>query len=124
MNWVCMVFVFLIGLVAAFAVFRKAGYSSWWILVAFVPVANFIMLLVFAFADWPVLRELRFQKATPKTADPMDGPTCLSDAIKYETRGDVEEAMRRYRRIAELFAGQPVAASASADEASASVGNR
>jgi len=33
---------------------KKAGYSGWWVLTMFVPLLNFIMLWVFAFARWPV----------------------------------------------------------------------
>jgi len=38
-------------------ILRKAGYSGWWVLVTVVPVVNLIMLWVFAFADWPALRD-------------------------------------------------------------------
>ena len=38
---------------------RKAGYSGWWCLIWFVPIANLVMLWVFAFADWPALRQPR-----------------------------------------------------------------
>jgi uncharacterized membrane protein YhaH (DUF805 family) len=44
-------FVFLIPYVK---VIKKAGYSGWWVLTLFVPVVNFIMLWVFAFARWPL----------------------------------------------------------------------
>jgi uncharacterized membrane protein YhaH (DUF805 family) len=37
-------------------ILRKAGYSGWWCLIAFVPIVNIIMFYVFAFADWPALR--------------------------------------------------------------------
>jgi hypothetical protein len=33
---------------------QKAGYSGWNILWMFVPVANLVMLFVFAFAKWPI----------------------------------------------------------------------
>ena len=56
----------LLGLVLAVAFFiayiqiiRRAGYSGWWVLVWFVPVLNFVMLLIFAFKEWPIQRELR-----------------------------------------------------------------
>ena len=53
----------LIGIVIVLVVFviplvkiiRKAGYSGWWILIWLVPLANIVMLWVFAFADWPNL---------------------------------------------------------------------
>ncbi|HEX2582363.1 MAG TPA: hypothetical protein VHL08_10380 [Dongiaceae bacterium] len=34
----------------------KAGFSKWWILVAFIPVINIIFFWIFAFADWPNAR--------------------------------------------------------------------
>ncbi|MGA2552284.1 MAG: hypothetical protein ABSF50_19235 [Burkholderiaceae bacterium] len=37
-------------------IIQKAGYSGWWVLVGLVPLVNFIMLWVFALADWPALR--------------------------------------------------------------------
>ena len=56
----------LLGLVVAVVFFiayiqiiRRAGYSGWWVLVWFVPVLNFVMLLIFAFKEWPIQRELR-----------------------------------------------------------------
>ena len=36
------------------AIVQKAGYSGWNILWMFVPVANLVMLFVFAFAKWPI----------------------------------------------------------------------
>jgi hypothetical protein len=43
-------------------IFSKAGYC--WVLglLMFLPIVNIIMLLVLAFGDWPVRRELRFLK--------------------------------------------------------------
>jgi hypothetical protein len=48
----------LILLIIAFIpyvlIIKKAGYSGWWVLIAFVPIVNFIMLWVFALARWPL----------------------------------------------------------------------
>jgi glycerol-3-phosphate acyltransferase PlsY len=59
-------FFMLIGLLIALLmvwvycrIFSKAGFCWALGLLMFVPVANIIMLFVLAFADWPVLRELR-----------------------------------------------------------------
>jgi hypothetical protein len=41
-------------------ILRKAGYSPWWALLALIPVVNLVMLLVFAFANWPVLRRTSY----------------------------------------------------------------
>ena len=36
---------------------KKAGYSSWWALLGFVPIVNLVMLWVLAYAKWPSLPE-------------------------------------------------------------------
>ena len=53
----------VISIIAAVKVVTKAGYSGWWVLIAFVPVVGVVMTLVFAFSDWPVLREVRALRA-------------------------------------------------------------
>lgn len=40
-------------------IFSKTGFCWALGLLMFVPIANIIMLFVLAFADWPILRELR-----------------------------------------------------------------
>ena len=40
-------------------IISKAGYSPWFVLLAFVPLVNLVMFFVFAFSDWPVNKELR-----------------------------------------------------------------
>ncbi len=35
-------------------IIRKAGYSGWWAILAFIPLVNIIMLWVFALSRWPV----------------------------------------------------------------------
>jgi uncharacterized membrane protein YhaH (DUF805 family) len=40
-------------------ILQKTGYSGWWCLIVFVPLANVVMFYVFAFANWPVLRDKR-----------------------------------------------------------------
>jgi heme/copper-type cytochrome/quinol oxidase subunit 2 len=39
-------------------IFKKAGYSGALGLLMFVPVINFIMLLILAFSKWPIQRQL------------------------------------------------------------------
>ena len=36
---------------------HKAGFSRWWCVVALVPIANIVMLWIFAVSDWPSLRK-------------------------------------------------------------------
>lgn len=49
--------VFALSIVPAIVIIRKAGFSGWWILLMFVPIGNLIGYLMFAFADWPALRD-------------------------------------------------------------------
>ncbi len=44
---------------------RRAGYPGWWVLTQMVPGLNLAMIYIFAFSDWPVLRE---QTDTPTPA--------------------------------------------------------
>jgi hypothetical protein len=48
-----------LGIAAGVAILRKAGYSPWWVVTGFIPIANIVMVVAFAFADWPVLQERR-----------------------------------------------------------------
>lgn len=34
---------------------RKAGHSSWWAVLLVIPVANLVIIWLFAFADWPAI---------------------------------------------------------------------
>jgi hypothetical protein len=38
-------------------ILAKAGYSRWWALLVFVPLANIIGLWVFALANWPAIKD-------------------------------------------------------------------
>ncbi|MGE0254788.1 MAG: hypothetical protein AB7N54_03440 [Alphaproteobacteria bacterium] len=49
------VFYFVLILVPAATVLRKAGRSGWWALVFIVPVVNVVALWIFAFSRWPAL---------------------------------------------------------------------
>jgi hypothetical protein len=54
--WHILIFLIMIAIFAIpyVKIIQKAGYSGWWVLVMLVPLLNFIMLWVFAFARWPV----------------------------------------------------------------------
>ena len=49
--------VIILTVVAWVKILSKAGYSGWWVLIGIVPLVNVIMFFVFAFSEWPVLRE-------------------------------------------------------------------
>jgi uncharacterized membrane protein YhaH (DUF805 family) len=55
-HWLIVVVVLAIYLIPAAVIVKKAGYSGWWCLILLVPLVNLIMIYVFAFANWPVLR--------------------------------------------------------------------
>jgi hypothetical protein len=57
-------FILAVGLLVLYFVplvkiVRKAGYRGWWSLMVLIPLVNIIMLYVFAFSDWPALRNHR-----------------------------------------------------------------
>ncbi len=54
--------VFALTILVWCKIFSKAGYSWALGLLMLVPVANFIMMLVLAFSDWPIHKELRLLK--------------------------------------------------------------
>jgi hypothetical protein len=49
----------IIWIVAGLKVLPKAGYSRWLAILLIIPLVNLVMILIFAFADWPVDKELR-----------------------------------------------------------------
>jgi hypothetical protein len=56
-HWLIVMLVLALYLVPVVKILQKAGYSGWWCLIVFVPLVNIVMLYVFAFANWPVLRD-------------------------------------------------------------------
>jgi hypothetical protein len=51
----------------------KTGHSGWLSLLMVVPLANFIVMLVLAFSEWPIERELRGLKSPGRDGQP-DNP--------------------------------------------------
>ena len=58
-SWLVALVFIVIYAIPLVKILNKAGYSGWWLLLTFLPIINFIMLYVFAFADWPSLRRVR-----------------------------------------------------------------
>jgi apolipoprotein N-acyltransferase len=56
---------FLFTLLVNFMIFKRTGMNPWLSLLMLVPIANFIMLLILAFTEWPVQRALRMCRAQP-----------------------------------------------------------
>jgi len=52
----------VLSIVAAVKIVTKAGYSGWWVLIAFIPVVGSIFVLIFAFSTWPVTQEVETLK--------------------------------------------------------------
>jgi uncharacterized membrane protein YhaH (DUF805 family) len=52
-HWLIVIVVLLTAIVPSVKILGKAGYSGWWVLLVFVPLANIIAIWIFAFADWP-----------------------------------------------------------------------
>lgn len=50
---------FILMLVVWINIFKKTGFGAAMGCLMFVPVLNFIMLLILAFAEWPIERELK-----------------------------------------------------------------
>jgi hypothetical protein len=53
----------VLGIIAAVKIVTKAGYSGWWVLIAFIPLVGSVFVLIFAFSTWPVTREVQMLRA-------------------------------------------------------------
>jgi len=53
----------LIGLLINFMIFKRTGMNPWLSLLLLVPIANFVMLIILAFTEWPVQREARLLRS-------------------------------------------------------------
>ena len=64
---------FLLFVLPLMQIIHRAGYSRTWILAAVVPVANLVLLWVFAFRRWPVERKLEITRraASPPSVSPQ-----------------------------------------------------
>ncbi len=56
-HWLIVIVMLAVYFIPVVKILQKAGYSGWWCLIVFVPLVNIIMFYVFAFADWPALRD-------------------------------------------------------------------
>ena len=65
---IVVIFALLMTILAVWSfcrIFKKAGYSWAWGLLWLVPIVNIVAMLMLAFGDWPILKELRQSKAQP-----------------------------------------------------------
>lgn len=51
------------GLFACARIISKSGHSWVWVFILFVPIANLVMLCLFAFQEWPIEREVKMLRA-------------------------------------------------------------
>ncbi len=65
------VLIIILAIVIWWKIFSKAGYSGALGLLMFVPIANLIVLLVLAFGQWPIYRELNALRAQAGTRQPV-----------------------------------------------------
>ena len=56
LHWLILLTISMIWVVPSAVILRKAGFSGWLALIAFVPLVNLVALWVFAFVKWPVER--------------------------------------------------------------------
>ena len=66
-----------LGIAAGVSILRKAGYSPWWVITGLIPLVNVVMVIAFAFADWPVLQQHR-RDHRRAGADQRQAPTAAS----------------------------------------------
>lgn len=86
----------VIGLVLLLApialIVQKAGYSPLWVLLAFVPLVNFLALIYFALTEWPIESELQLLTRRPKS--PADA--------KAETSWELKRLAKRVAMLEQL----------------------
>jgi uncharacterized membrane protein YhaH (DUF805 family) len=52
-HWIIVLAVIALFAIPVSKILRKAGYSGWWTILAFIPGVSMIFLWVFAFSTWP-----------------------------------------------------------------------
>ena len=64
----------LFSLLIWFMIIKRTGMSPWLALLMLVPIANLIVLIVLAFSEWPIQREVRALRAQLAGGGPYSGP--------------------------------------------------
>jgi hypothetical protein len=57
-HWMVLFIVFVLPNLPAPWVMRRAGISGWWWLLFIIPFVNVVWLYVFAFREWPRLKQV------------------------------------------------------------------
>ncbi|HLL78845.1 MAG TPA: hypothetical protein VKT25_05060 [Ktedonobacteraceae bacterium] len=55
--------IFIFVIVVYWRIVSKAGYNGAMSLLLFIPIANIIMIIIFAFSEWPIQKELNQLRA-------------------------------------------------------------
>ena len=106
MEDIIITFATIAAFVAAFVVIiRKAGYSGWWMLIAIVPPVNIVMLLVFAFRQWPIQRELARLRVIAGSAIQADFDSLVTEAVSADQTGEWIHAVHLFELVASKSPG-------------------
>lgn len=63
--------VFILQVVVFCMIYSKAGYSWAMGLLMLIPIVNFIMMLILAFSEWPIQRQLKQFQQHPVSQPPV-----------------------------------------------------
>jgi uncharacterized membrane protein YhaH (DUF805 family) len=50
--------IFVLSVIVWWRIVSRTGHSGWLSLLMFVPIANIVLMLILAFGEWPIYREL------------------------------------------------------------------
>lgn len=62
--------ILVLSIVVNWKIAQKAGYQGALSLLMLIPLVNFVILLIFAFSEWPVEAEVKRLRAAPNAALP------------------------------------------------------
>ncbi|MBV1913911.1 MAG: DUF805 domain-containing protein [Pseudomonadales bacterium] len=73
--------VMLLAIVLSFArIFRKAGFSGWWVILCFIPIGHIVLIISLAMREWPSLRDIK--EKTPEVD--QNKKTAITEEDAYE----------------------------------------
>jgi uncharacterized membrane-anchored protein len=78
---------FVLIIYCYYRIAERAGYNPWISLLALIPGASLILVLIFAFSEWPIQRELAALKAQLAGHGPGGGPLGTTAAYGEASSG-------------------------------------
>ena len=75
--WICILAVMIFTVIVYWRIATKAGYSGALSLLMFIPLVNLVMLILFAFSEWPVEQQLRALRGDRSMPPPPPGTTVM-----------------------------------------------